>query len=109
MQRWKLHLRIALRVVMLVGSRPTRLVLGFMIATAVLSMWVSNTATAVMMLPIGVSVLREKKAVRRLVPEWVRAVEVLVISVNPIDEEVATGEGHVFHHSCDRRRLSQRG
>lgn len=58
MQRWKLHLRIALRVVMLVGSRPTRLVLGFMIATAVLSMWVSNTATAVMMLPIGVSVLR---------------------------------------------------
>lgn len=58
MQRWKLHLRIALQVVMLVGSKPTRLVLGFMIATAVLSMWVSNTATAVMMLPIGVSVLR---------------------------------------------------
>lgn len=58
MQRWKLHLRIALKVVLLVGSKPTRLVLGFMIATAVLSMWVSNTATAVMMLPIGMSVLR---------------------------------------------------
>lgn len=58
MQRWRLHLRVALHVVRLVGTRSTRLVLGFMIATAGLSMWVSNTATAVMMLPIGMSVLR---------------------------------------------------
>lgn len=57
MQRWQLHLRIALGVVRLVGTKSSRLVLGFMVATAFLSMWVSNTATAVMMLPIGMSVL----------------------------------------------------
>lgn len=57
MQRWNLHRRIALGVVLLVGTRPRRLVLGFMVATGFLSMWVSNTATAVVMLPIGLSVL----------------------------------------------------
>nr|WP_225214357.1 DASS family sodium-coupled anion symporter [Cellulomonas avistercoris] len=57
LQRWDVHLRIALGVVRLVGTAPRRLVLGMMLATALLSMWVSNTATAVMMLPIGVSVL----------------------------------------------------
>ncbi|MFO8075739.1 MAG: DASS family sodium-coupled anion symporter [Egibacteraceae bacterium] len=57
MQRWGLHRRIALRTVAIVGTRPSQLVGGFMLATAFLSMWVSNTATTVMMLPIGVSVL----------------------------------------------------
>jgi sodium-dependent dicarboxylate transporter 2/3/5 len=57
MQRWGLHRRIALTVVQALGTRPNRLVLGFMVATAFLSMWVSNTATAVMMLPIGLSVI----------------------------------------------------
>src|SRR5699024_5556198 len=57
MQRWDLHRRIALLTVRAMGTRSTRVVAGFMIATAFLSMWVSNTATAVMMLPIGVSVL----------------------------------------------------
>ena len=57
MQRWELHRRIALSVVHALGTRPSRVVLGFMVATGFLSMWVSNTATAVMMLPIGLSVI----------------------------------------------------
>ena len=58
MQRWGLHRRIALLTVLAVGTRPTRVIAGFMLATAFLSMWVSNTATTVMMLPIGLSVLQ---------------------------------------------------
>lgn len=59
MERWNLHRRIALNIVSLIGSQPSRLVLGFMIATAFLSMWISNTATAIMMLAIGLAVIRE--------------------------------------------------
>ena len=57
MQKWNLHTRIALGIVLLVGPSPRRLVAGFMIASGFMSMWVSNTATAVMMLPVGLSVL----------------------------------------------------
>ena len=57
MQRWGLHRRMAIHVLYLVGSRPKGLVLGFMVATGFLSMWISNTATAVMMLPIAISVV----------------------------------------------------
>mgnify|MGYP001940321258 FL=1 len=57
MQRWNLHRRFALAVLRVMGAKTSHLVAGFMIATGFLSMWVSNTATAVMMLPIGVSVL----------------------------------------------------
>lgn len=57
MQRWNLHRRVALWTVLRVGTRPDRIVGGFMLATAFLSMWVSNTATALMMTAIGVSVV----------------------------------------------------
>jgi len=57
MQRWGLHRRIALRVLSLVGVGPRSTVGGFMLVTALLSMWVSNTATVVMMLPIAMSVI----------------------------------------------------
>ncbi|SDO04163.1 solute carrier family 13 (sodium-dependent dicarboxylate transporter), member 2/3/5 [Halomonas shengliensis] len=57
MQRWQLHRRLALHVLKLVGHQPRRQIAGFMVATGFLSMWVSNTATAIMMLPIGMSVI----------------------------------------------------
>ncbi len=56
MERWNLHRRIALGIIGFVGSHPHAIVLGFMVATAALSMWISNTATTMMMLPIGTSV-----------------------------------------------------
>ena len=58
MQRWGLHRRIALQTIRAVGTTPVRMIGGFMIASAGLSMWVSNTATTVMMLPIGLAVLK---------------------------------------------------
>jgi len=55
-ERWNLHARIALNVVARFGGRPALLVLGFMLATALLSMWISNTATTLMMIPIAFKV-----------------------------------------------------
>ncbi len=57
MQRHNLHKRIALHIIRVVGTSSRKLVLGFMIATAFLSMWISNTATTMMMLPIGMAVI----------------------------------------------------
>lgn len=57
MQRWNLHKRIALTIIHHIGSNPKSIIAGFMLAAALLSMWVSNTATALMMLPIGASVI----------------------------------------------------
>ncbi len=55
-EKWNLHQRIAYNIINVVGTSEKKIILGIMLATAFLSMWISNTATAIMMLPIGVSV-----------------------------------------------------
>jgi len=57
MQKWNLHKRIALKILINIGTGPGRILMGFMIATSFLSMWISNTATTMMMVPILISIL----------------------------------------------------
>lgn len=82
MQRWKLHLRIALTLVRLVGTTPRLLIGGFMLATAALSMWISNTATAIMLLPVGVSVIDLLRThVNEADPAFVRFAAMLMLAI----------------------------
>jgi sodium-dependent dicarboxylate transporter 2/3/5 len=57
MEKWALHKRIALKIILFLGGSPSKIVFGFMTAAFFLSMWISNTATAVMMLPIGLAII----------------------------------------------------
>ncbi len=60
-EKWNLHKRIALNIIQFIGTDVKKILLGVMVATAFLSMWISNTATAVMMLPIGIAIINQLK------------------------------------------------
>ena len=59
MEQWHLHRRIALQIIRFIGGGPSMIILGFMVAGGFLSMWISNTATAIMMLPIGLAIVAQ--------------------------------------------------
>ena len=60
-EKWNLHKRIALNIINIIGTNIVNIILGFMIATAFMSMWISNSATAVMMLPIAMAIVTQLK------------------------------------------------
>ncbi len=68
-ERWELHRRIAMNIVRLMGTRADHIVLGFMVATWFLSMWIANTATAMMMMPIGAAVITHARRIHGLAPD----------------------------------------
>jgi sodium-dependent dicarboxylate transporter 2/3/5 len=59
MEEWSLHKRIALKIITIFGGSPVSIILGFMLSGALLSMWISNTATALMLIPIGLAVVQK--------------------------------------------------
>ena len=60
-EKWRLHKRLALNIIRMTGSNKSRVILGFMLATAFLSMWISNTATSIMILPVGLAIISQLK------------------------------------------------
>lgn len=102
MQKWNLHIRIALGIVLLVGTSPRRLVAGFMIATGFVSMWVSNTATAVMMLPVGLSVLYlVAKLTGKQIPQSASADSETILEDSAVTQSVQGGVINTALHGGD--------
>jgi len=71
LEKWGLHERIALLILRVLGTSPRRVLLGFLLATAFLSMWISNTATALMMVPIGLALVRSWQDIVTRDPQFI--------------------------------------
>lgn len=118
-ERWNLHRRIALNVLSVVGTSPRRIVFGFMFSTAFLSMWISNTAATLMMLPIGLALMTTLRdamaidspehadaAIRRLTIPLLLGIA-YAASVGGFSTLVGTATNMVFRGFWERQFVSQ--
>jgi sodium-dependent dicarboxylate transporter 2/3/5 len=101
MEQWNLHRRVALHIMRVVGTDPKRLLLGMLIATAFVSLWISNTATAVMMLPIAMALLAQLEAASggRKLWHFGSAITLSVAyasNVGGIGTKIGTGTNSIF-------------
>ena len=107
MQEHGLHRRLALHVMRAIGRSPPRLLLGMLVATAAVSMWISNTATAVMMLPIAIALVEQlEQAAARKLPGFACAVMLAVAygsNVGGIGTKIGTGTNSIFCGFLSRR------
>lgn len=71
-EKWRLHTRIALFIILNIGNDPKSIILGFMLATAFLSMWISNTATTIMMLPISLAIIGQLQGNSKKMPSFTK-------------------------------------
>ncbi len=104
-EKWNLHKRIALAIIARIGVTPRRIVLGFMLATAFVSMWVTNTATALMMLPVALAVLCKIRELDNTLTENLAPALLLAIaysaSIGGLGTLIGTGPTGVFVSQMD--------
>lgn len=110
MQQWNLHRRIALGIMRRIGTGPRRLLLGVLLATACISLWISNTATATMMVPIALSVIREieRQSGGKRLPEFGAALMLAVAwgaNVGGIGTKIGTAPNAQFAGFMERQGL----
>lgn len=101
MEQWNLHRRIALHIMRVIGTDPKRLLLGVLVATAIVSLWISNTATAVMMMPIGMALIAqlETESGGRRLHHFGSAIMLAVAyaaNVGGIGTKIGTGTNSIF-------------
>jgi sodium-dependent dicarboxylate transporter 2/3/5 len=101
MEEWGLHRRVALHIMLAIGTGPRHLLLGMLVATGAVSLWISNTATAVMMLPIAIALVKQieiGEGGRRL-PHYGSALMLSVAyaaNVGGIGTKIGTGTNSIF-------------